>query len=57
MSLLNSAVLLIAFIFLLFIFWPGALLVVAVWVYLQIRKRRRPAEAREKDGERALETR
>jgi len=57
MSLLNSAVLLIAFIFLLFIFWPGALLVAAVWVYLQIRKRRRTAGAREEDGGRALETR
>ncbi|MGA9079788.1 MAG: hypothetical protein WCE82_00775 [Halobacteriota archaeon] len=41
MGILNSAILLIAFIFLLFTFWPGALVVVVVWVYLQfIRKPR-----------------
>ncbi|HYC19242.1 MAG TPA: hypothetical protein VEF35_01315 [Candidatus Bathyarchaeia archaeon] len=40
MGLLNSVILLIAFIFLIFTFPPGALLVVVVWVYLQfIRKR------------------
>ncbi|MGZ4852879.1 MAG: hypothetical protein ACXV3D_06795 [Halobacteriota archaeon] len=40
MGLLNSVILLIAFVFLVFTFPPGALLVVVVWVYLQfIRKR------------------
>ncbi|MGZ4847237.1 MAG: hypothetical protein ACXV3E_05590 [Halobacteriota archaeon] len=40
MGLLNSAILLSAFVFLIFTFPPGALLVVVVWVYLQfIRKR------------------
>ncbi len=39
MGLLDSIILFIAFVFLLFIFWPGALLVVAVWLWLHfIRK-------------------
>ncbi|MGA3199465.1 MAG: hypothetical protein ABSD89_08675 [Halobacteriota archaeon] len=45
MSLLNSAILLIAFIYLLFTFPPGALLVVVVWVYLQFIRKPRAASA------------
>ncbi|MGA2884789.1 MAG: hypothetical protein ABSE80_06525 [Halobacteriota archaeon] len=45
MSLLNSVILLIAFIYLLFIFPPGALLVVVVWVYLQFIRKPRIASA------------
>jgi len=41
MSLLNSVILLIAFLFLVFTFWPGALAVVIVWLLLQFIKRRR----------------
>jgi uncharacterized membrane protein SirB2 len=41
MSLLNSVILIIAFLFLVFTFWPGALAVVIVWLLLQFIKKRR----------------
>jgi hypothetical protein len=45
MRLLNSVILLIAFLFLVLTYWPGALAVVVVWLLLQfIKKRRRLKE-------------
>jgi len=48
MSLLNSVIIIIAFLFLVFTFPPGALAVVIVWLCLQfIKKRRRVNEMQE----------
>jgi hypothetical protein len=43
MGLLNSVILLIAFVYLVFTFPPGALIVVVVWVYLQFIRKPRSA--------------
>ena len=48
MGLLNSVILIIAFLFLVFTFPPGALAVVIVWLFLQLIKKRRRVNEKQK---------
>ncbi len=48
MGLLNSVILIIAFLFLVFTFPPGALAVVIVWLCLQLIKKRRRVNEKQK---------
>ena len=47
-GLLNSVILIIAFLFLVFTFPPGALAVVIVWLFLQLIKKRRRVNEKQK---------